>query len=421
MTTINIPIQLPRSTTPGHVPTTSQLLVGQLALNMVDFKLYFKDGSNVIQRLGVALSDLAVVATTGSYNDLLDKPTAFNYTLPPATTAVLGGVIVGSGLAVDGSGNLTNAGVISVNTRVGAITLTSTDVGIPTDLLSGPGTTLASKYLPSSLTGALTYQGTWNASTNTPTLASGTGTKGFYYVVNVAGTTNLDGNNSWSVGDYAIFDGTEWSRLANGSAVTSVNGQTGTVTISATSLGLATVATTGSYTDLINKPTPYSLPVATTTSYGGVKVTTTAQTAGNASTGQLATVATSGSYNDLLNLPANPNIAEIAPSVSGNPNVFQEIFRLMDRAVQFPNGFAGSFALGRFITGTVATVNIMKYSPATAASPTQVGTITVNSGAAATFTSVGSVTNFAIGDALSFQFPSTNMSSFATNLLGTWQ
>lgn len=36
---------------------------------------------------------------------------------------------------------------------------------------------------------ALNYKGTWNANTNTPTLASGVGTKGDYYVVSVAGTT----------------------------------------------------------------------------------------------------------------------------------------------------------------------------------------------------------------------------------------
>ena len=34
--------------------------------------------------------------------------------------------------------------------------------------------------------GALKYAGTWNASTNTPTLASGVGVQGQYYVVSVA-------------------------------------------------------------------------------------------------------------------------------------------------------------------------------------------------------------------------------------------
>ena len=39
-----------------------------------------------------------------------------------------------------------------------------------------------------------------------------------------------------------------------------------------TNLGLATVASTGSYTDLTNQPAAYSLPTATTTVLGGVKV-----------------------------------------------------------------------------------------------------------------------------------------------------
>ncbi len=57
---------------------------------------------------------------------------------------------------------------------------------------------------------ALASQGTWNASTNTPTLASSTGTKGYYYTVATAGGTDLDDVTSWSVNDVAVFDGEEW-------------------------------------------------------------------------------------------------------------------------------------------------------------------------------------------------------------------
>ena len=64
--------------------------------------------------------------------------------------------------------------------------------------------------------GALNYKGTWNASTNTPTLASGVGTKGDYYVVSVTGTTNLDGVATWYVGDWATFNGSTWQRLEGG-------------------------------------------------------------------------------------------------------------------------------------------------------------------------------------------------------------
>jgi hypothetical protein len=81
------------------------------------------------------------------------------------------------------------------------------------------------------LIGSAVYQGTWNASTNTPALASGVGTRGYYYIVNVAGSTNLDGITDWNVGDWAIFDGTAWQQVDNTDSVTSVNGQTGAVSL----------------------------------------------------------------------------------------------------------------------------------------------------------------------------------------------
>jgi hypothetical protein len=93
------------------------------------------------------------------------------------------------------------------------------------------------------VSGALNYAGTWNASTNTPTLASGVGVKGDYYVVSVAGTTNLDGITDWQIGDWAVFNGTAWQKVDNSDAVTSVNGQTGTVVLGPNDVG-ATANTT---------------------------------------------------------------------------------------------------------------------------------------------------------------------------------
>lgn len=63
--------------------------------------------------------------------------------------------------------------------------------------------------------GGLTYKGTWDASTNTPALASGVGVQGDYYIVSVGGTTLLDGINLWTVGDWAIFNGAVWQKLDN--------------------------------------------------------------------------------------------------------------------------------------------------------------------------------------------------------------
>ena len=65
------------------------------------------------------------------------------------------------------------------------------------------------------LTGVLQFEGTWNASTNTPSLASGTGTSGDYYIVSVAGSTNLDGITDWAIGDWAVFANTTWTKIDN--------------------------------------------------------------------------------------------------------------------------------------------------------------------------------------------------------------
>ena len=81
--------------------------------------------------------------------------------------------------------------------------------------------------------GAVNYKGTWDASTNTPTLVSSTGTQGDYYVVNVAGNTNLNGITDWQIGDWAIFNGSVWEKVDNTDAVSSVNGQVGTVVLTA--------------------------------------------------------------------------------------------------------------------------------------------------------------------------------------------
>jgi len=94
--------------------------------------------------------------------------------------------------------------------------------------------------LPAAVLGALSYQGTWDASTNTPTLTSSVGTKGYYYVVSVAGNTNLNGITDWLVGDWAVYNGSIWQKVDNTETVTSVNGQTGAVTLTTTNIAEGT-------------------------------------------------------------------------------------------------------------------------------------------------------------------------------------
>lgn len=95
------------------------------------------------------------------------------------------------------------------------------------------------------ITGTLVYQGSWNASTNTPTLTSSVGTNGYYYVVGTSGSTNLNGITDWVVGDWAIFNGSVWQKIDNTDLVSSVNGQTGVVVLNAADVGaLSTLTST---------------------------------------------------------------------------------------------------------------------------------------------------------------------------------
>ena len=88
--------------------------------------------------------------------------------------------------------------------------------------------------------GGAIYQSTWNASTNNPALTSSTGTKGYYYIVSVAGSTNLDGITDWKVGDWAIFNGATWDKVDNTDAVSSVNGFTGAVSLTSANISEVT-------------------------------------------------------------------------------------------------------------------------------------------------------------------------------------
>lgn len=110
------------------------------------------------------------------------------------------------------------------------------------------------------ITGGLVYKGTWNASTNTPTLASSVGTTNWYYVVSVSGSTNLNGITDWVAGDWAIYNGTAWQKIDQTNLVSSVNGQTGAVSLTYTDVnaigsitsvdGSVTVSTVSGISDL---------------------------------------------------------------------------------------------------------------------------------------------------------------------------
>jgi len=136
-------------------------------------------------------------------------------------------------------------------------------------------------------TGSVVYQGVWNASTNTPTLVSSVGTQGNYYVVSVAGSTNLNGVTLWGVGDWAIFNGSVWQKVDAGDTtnVTSitVTGLTGYMYANNTSP--VTASTTIPNSGLANSTATLGNATitlgSTTTSVGNLTLTNATISSGN--------------------------------------------------------------------------------------------------------------------------------------------
>ena len=139
--------------------------------------------------------------------------------------------VAGDVTTVPNAPTYTSGGNKVINTTIADTVVTGkilTNLPTPTSATIAASDTIlaAMAKLQGQITGipqGLVYKGTWNANTNTPTLASGTGTTGEFYIVSVAGTTNLDGITDWQVGDWAIFvevGATDtWQKIDNTSAI----------------------------------------------------------------------------------------------------------------------------------------------------------------------------------------------------------
>ena len=126
-------------------------------------------------------------------------------------TLIGAGTSSSSGVTSVASGNtntLTKTGTTSVTLtpKTAAVTSSSSNLATGAQI---------QKAINDALTGVLQFEGTWNASTNSPSLASNVGISGDYYIVSVAGSTNLNGITDWQIGDWAVFANTTWTKVDN--------------------------------------------------------------------------------------------------------------------------------------------------------------------------------------------------------------
>lgn len=195
-----------------HIPTTS---AGQV-------NMFLRAGTTAGS--ASVWTALSTVAVTGAYNDLSGRPTLGTLA---AKNAALISDVTGLQAALDAKLATTQAGAAG---------------GLAT--LDGSGK-LTSSQLPESVLGSMRYQGTWNASTNSPAIpAAAEANRGWYYVVQTAGTTTISGINDWEPGDWIVSSGTRWDKLDNTDQVMTVAGQKGNVVLTHTDIGgLGTMAT----------------------------------------------------------------------------------------------------------------------------------------------------------------------------------
>ena len=232
-----------------------------------DDTITFTAGSGVTlsSNAGTDTITISATGTGGTVTSVsLTAPTGFAVSGSPVTGSGTLSLAFAAGYALPTTSSQTNwddaynnkITAASFGTGTGTLTLTQQDTGTLTTSFDGRYILLSEKaaangvatldgsgkipssQLPSSV---FEYKGLWNAATNTPTLADGTGDPGDVYQCSVAGTVNFgSGPVTFAVGDLVIYDGTEWQKSDSTSEVLSVNSQVGVVVLSTTDIGEGT-------------------------------------------------------------------------------------------------------------------------------------------------------------------------------------
>jgi len=177
------------------------------------------------------LAGFTSITSTSFVGALTGNATTATSLAAPGTIQLTAGSGLTQGVASNAI-TYTSGGNVSLTTSLANTTVTAkTLLNLPgftsASITAGDTILAALAKLQGQITGipqGLVYKGLWNALTNSPALASGVGVTGQFYIVSVAGATNLDGITDWQVGDWAIFvevGATDtWQKLDNSQSIT---------------------------------------------------------------------------------------------------------------------------------------------------------------------------------------------------------
>ncbi|PCJ55326.1 MAG: hypothetical protein COA79_21020 [Planctomycetota bacterium] len=222
-------IQIDNTLDPGVSPTNGDSFLVTDVLNLnTNFGVISGVENNDIIKYSSSGSEFLIdfnasIIGAGALCSVVDETKVYYFT----------GSLWGSlGLYVDHL-ELINIGTNSHN-QIDTFIATKSQASGLAPLDSGSKVPLAN--LPDSVKTGSEFKGTWNASTNSPTLIDGTGANGDYYRVNVAGSQDLgSGSITYSIGDIVVYNGTslDWEKVGGDGSVTSVAGKTGVVILDA--------------------------------------------------------------------------------------------------------------------------------------------------------------------------------------------
>jgi hypothetical protein len=214
---------------------------------------------------------------------------------------------------------------------------------------------LTNEQIPSSLTGAITFQGGWNAYTNTPALANGTGTTGYQYIVTTPGNRNLGaGNVAYASGDTITYGGGVWNYTQSASPISSVSGN----------LHMVVGPTTGAVVIGVDAtPNATNGTIVSRDASGNFQANTiTAALSGQATSAITAATVTSGAQSAITSVGTLTSLAVTGNVTTGNVSGTKGTFTTVDATLSASTqaaitnvGTLGSLA----VTGNVTAANVL--------------------------------------------------------------